>query len=187
MPNYQNGKVYVIRTHKSDDFYIGSTTIPLSKRLCQHKQDYKRFKKGKRNYITSFKIIENEDAYIELLEECPFDNKMLLDKREGELIRANKCVNKCIPGRTQKEYNEDNKDEILKQKKEYYEINKVKISKQSKEYYLDNKDKKKQYAEKNKDKISERMKGYSKEYRKTNKDILSEKAKKHIECDCGSV
>ncbi len=141
--DYQNGKIYTIRTHKSDEFYIGSTTQPLTKRLSKHKTDYKEWKTGKRGYTTSFKIIENGDAYIELLEECPCENKMLLQKREGELIRANNCVNKIIPGRTKKEYHENNKDKISEKKKEYYEKNKDTI----KEYY-----------EKNKDTISEKGK-----------------------------
>lgn len=168
MPNYQNGKVYAIRTYKSDDFYIGSTTIPLSKRLCQHKQDFKKWQNGKKNYVSSYKIIENNDAYIELLELCPCDNKMLLEKREGELIRANNCVNKIIPGRTKKEYHKENKDK----KNEY-----------CKEYYEKNKDKIKEYREKNKETISKR----EKEYYKINKDTISEKRKQIIECDCGVV
>ena len=54
MPNYQNGKIYTIRSHQTDEIYIGSTANCLSKRLNDHKADYKRWKDGKRNYITSF-------------------------------------------------------------------------------------------------------------------------------------
>jgi hypothetical protein len=37
---------------------------------------------------------------------------MELDKREGEHIRNNNCINKYIAGRTMKEYYEDNKEKI---------------------------------------------------------------------------
>ena len=40
---YANGKIYTIRSHQTDKYYIGSTTQPLSKRFYQHKQLYKRF------------------------------------------------------------------------------------------------------------------------------------------------
>ena len=40
MPNYENGKVYSIRSHATVGCYIGSTTQPLSKRLYSHKKDY---------------------------------------------------------------------------------------------------------------------------------------------------
>ena len=39
MPNYQNGKVYSIRSHSRPDLvYVGSTTQPLSKRFGGHKE-----------------------------------------------------------------------------------------------------------------------------------------------------
>ena len=132
--DYQNGKIYTIRSHLTHEIYIGSTTQPLTKRLSTHKAKYKQWKKGEQHYTTSFKIIDFGDAYIELLEECPCNSKMLLHKREGELIRETECVNRYIPGRTINEYREDNKDKIKEQMKQYYKNNKDKISKKSKEY-----------------------------------------------------
>ena len=35
--DYTNGKIYVMRSNKTDKIYIGSTTQPLFKRFFQHK------------------------------------------------------------------------------------------------------------------------------------------------------
>lgn len=164
--DYKNGKIYTIRSHQTDQIYIGSTCSPLSKRLYQHKLDYQRYINGKFPYITSFDILQFEDAYIELLEECPCENKMILHKREGELIRGgNNCVNKYIAGRTQKDWFEENKDKIKIQKKIYQDLNKDKIKKYQKNWYTDNKDE-----------IREQRNEYKKEYRKQKKT-----------CECGSI
>lgn len=133
--DYQNGKIYTIRSHLTDEIYIGSTTQSLTKRLSSHKSKYKKWKKGEKNYTTSFKIIEFGDAYIELLEECPCDSKMILEKREGELIRSTDCVNKHIAGRTMKEYYEDNRDTLLAQTKQYQQDNRDTYLAYKKQYY----------------------------------------------------
>ena len=124
MPNYQNGKIYTIRSHQTDEIYIGSTANCLSKRLNEHKSNFKYWKTGKRAYTTSFKIIEFDDAYIELLENYACADKNELNRREGELIRSTDCVNKCVPGRTSKQRYEDNKDKISEQMKQQYQQNK---------------------------------------------------------------
>jgi len=67
-----------------------------------------------------------------------------------------------------KKYRENNKDKIAKQKKEWNEKNKDKIKEQrkeyKKEYYENNKDKIKEYYENNKDKILEQASKRGKEY-----------------------
>ena len=131
--NYQNGKIYTIRSYQTDDVYYGSTTQPLSKRLSKHKKTYKQYQNEKYHYVTSFEIVKYTDCYIELVVNCPCNSKAELEKREGECIRNNKCVNKCIPCRTKKQYREDNRDKI----KKYYADNKVKFKK----YYESSKDK----------------------------------------------
>ncbi len=138
--DYKNGKIYCIRSHKTDDIYIGSTSQPLHKRFYYHKRGYKCWKNGKGKYVTSYKLIDNyDDCYIELIEEFPCENKMQLNKREGELIRENyNVVNKKIAGRTDKEYREDNRDKM----KQYKEDNKERLKQYNKEYYEKNRDKK---------------------------------------------
>jgi len=161
MPDYQKGKIYKLWCPDNDLVYIGSTTQPLHIRLGGHK------KRG--NNCNSKLLFEaSNNVKIELIEEFVCNNKMELNKREGEHIRANNCVNKIIVGRTNKEYYEDNKEYLKEKKKEwrednkdkikeYRENNKDKIKEQKKEYYEDNKDKLKEYYENNKDIINEKQ------------------------------
>lgn len=97
---YKNAKLYAIRSHKTDRFYIGSTTQALSKRLGNHVSAYKTHLNGHGYYMTSYEILKHGDAYIELLEDFACENKEQLLKREGELIRAHQdvVVNKLVPG-----------------------------------------------------------------------------------------
>ena len=182
-------------------------TQTLTKRLSKHKYQFKYWKEGKYNYISSFDIVKYEDAYIELLELCPCDSKMELERREGQLIREMDCINKVIAGRTIKEYREankekikmrekiyreENKDKMKEQHKEWCETNKNKISGYGKKYYEANKDKMKdkmnEYYEANNEKLKIQAKKYyeankeqSKEYRQANKERLNHK----INCECG--
>ena len=140
---FNKSLLYTIRSPHTDQYYIGSTTQILCKRFSDHKMHYKQYLKGKYSFVSSFKIIELGDAYIELLEEIKCENRNQLEKREGELIREHKtnCVNRIIPGRTHKEYYFDNSDKILEKMKQYYIDNNDKILEQKKQYSLDNRDK----------------------------------------------
>ena len=166
MPNYQNAKIYKLWSPEGDDIYIGSTTQSLCERKTKHNDNYKR------NLTCKSRILFEKytDVRIELLESCPCDNKEELTKKEGEYIRNNKCVNKTIPGRTIKEYREDNKEKINEKRKERREDNKEYF----KEYY-------KEYRENNKDKINEK----NKEYYENNKDKINERRMQKITCECG--
>ena len=136
MPNYQNGKIYKIYSYENDDVYYGSTVKALSLRMAHHKSQMKKYKEGKKNYISSFKILELTSAKIELVENYPCNSKEELLQREGFYIRSNDCINKVIPCRTIKEYYEDNKDK----KKIYYQENIEHIQEQKKNYYKQNGD-----------------------------------------------
>jgi gas vesicle protein len=185
MPNYQNGKIYSLRSHQTDDVYIGSTTLSLALRKAGHVGDFKRWLNGCKNYVTSFEIIKYDDYYIELIEYFPCNSKEELHKREGEIIRETEnCVNKVIAGRSQKEYCEDNKEKMKEYWKQYREDNKEKI----KQYREDNKEKKKQYLEDNKEKIKEQTKQYRednkekiKKYHEDNKEKIKEYMKEYRE------
>ena len=132
--NYQNGKIYKIVCNETGLCYIGSTCMPtLAKRLAQHRSAFNSWKKGKYTYITSFKILENENYDIILLETFSCNSKDELHARERYYIEANECVNKCIPNRSIKE--------IIEYHKEYYNDNKEKLKKRQNEYYEQNKDK----------------------------------------------
>lgn len=127
---YQNGKIYTIRSFQTEKYYIGSTNHKtLSHRLSKHKSNYKIWLNDKKKYTTSFEILKYDDCYIELLELCPCNIKAELHKREGELIREHKdsLVNNNIPSRTPKEYQIDNKQKIKDCKAIYRIENKQKI------------------------------------------------------------
>ena len=143
MPNYLNGKIYIIRSPNTEEVYIGSTTQSLAKRMGEHKQ------LRKQRGTTSIKIFEAGNAYIELVEEYPCQNKEQLNKREGEIMRQTEnCVNKCIAGRTIKEYRVDNKEVLSEKAKEWREINKDLINQNNKKYRENNIEKIKAYKSK---------------------------------------
>jgi hypothetical protein len=109
---YQHGKIYKLTSSETTDIYIGSTIQPLCKRLKQHKHTYKRYLKGKYNYVYSYELSKYVDCKIELIKEYPCDNKHELDNEEGIYQKKMKCVNRYIAGRNKKEYYEDNKEKI---------------------------------------------------------------------------
>ena len=118
MPDYSKGKVYAIRSHSTDKVYIGSTIETLSSRMSKHRYDFKH-----NHGVTSSEILKFNDCYIELICDYPCERKEQLDRKEGEYIRQykDKCVNRSIAGRTNKEWVEVNKEQILNQKKQYYD------------------------------------------------------------------
>jgi len=208
MPDYTNAKIYKIWSPHGEEIYIGSTTQRLYKRLNHHK--------CARDCSSKILFENYDDVRIELIENFPCNNKEELNKKEGEYIRNNDCINKVIAGRTQKEYREDNKEKmkeycednkekIKEQRKEYRENNKEKIreytennKEKRKEYYENNKQKYKDYREDNKAKITEYQKDYrennkellyqkKKDYYDINKQIISEKKKEQYTCQCGRI
>lgn len=179
--DYSMGKIYIIRSPNTEKVYLGSTVVALKKRFSQHKghNNCKTIK------LTTSKIVMDfGDAYIELLENFPCENKEQLLKREGELIRATQnCVNyqKCygieaITERIQeydrqrgklehrkkanKEYIENNKDKISTQKREYRQNNNEKVKAEDKIKYQKNREKilkrAQEYYQKNKENIRKR-------------------------------
>jgi hypothetical protein len=104
------GRVYSIRSHLQPELiYFGSTKESLARRLAQHRAAYKSFLAGKARYITSFRVIELGDFYIELAELVNFEEKSQLHAVERKYIRETLCVNKCIPNRTKAEYHIDHR------------------------------------------------------------------------------
>jgi hypothetical protein len=139
MPDYQRGKIYKIVS--GDLTYLGSTTQPtLAKRLAEHVSCFKRWKEGKRHFITSFPLIESSDYTISLIELCPCGSKDEMTARERFWIESMTCVNKSVPGRTKKEWEETNKDHTREQRKEFREANKEKIAEQKRVYREENKE-----------------------------------------------
>ena len=197
--NYQNGKIYSIRTHQTDIVYIGSTTQELSVRMAGHRRNYRSHLRGKGDGSSSIEILKYEDSYIELIQKFPCVDKSELHRKEGEIIRlTDNAVNKRVAGRNIKEYRFDNKEVIAAGNKEYYKANKEVINEKYKEYYKSNKDiiieKNKKYQEANKEVISEKKKEYykankeaiiekDKEYYKANKEAILEKRKEYYKAN----
>ncbi len=120
-PDFNNSKIYKIVSHQTDKIYIGSTTSRLSKRLTEHKSDYKRYLNGKHHYVTSYEVVKYDDCDIILLESVECNSKDELRARERYWIECSDCVNKCIPNRTDLEYRKDNKNKISEQHKQKFE------------------------------------------------------------------
>ena len=188
MVNYNNGKIYKIEPvveHDESEIYIGSTTKKyLSQRMDNHRRSYKQWKNGKHHKITVYDIFEKyniENCQILLLETVNCNTKDELLAREGHYIKTLKCVNRCITGRTKKEYAEDNKEKISEYQKQYYNDKKQDLLEYRKQYYNDKKqellEQKKQYYIDNKNKIME----YKKNYYQKNIEKVKEKDKKYQE------
>jgi len=162
---YQRGKIYKIVCDTLNLTYYGSTIEPtVAKRLTKHISNYKDYiKNGKWGCMTSFKLFENNNYNIFLVENFPCNSRDELLARERFYIENNECVNKVIPCRTVKERYEANKESIKEKKKEWYEANKESIDEKSKEWRETNKEhlkqKNKEWYEANK----EHRKKYEKE------------------------
>ena len=188
MPDYAKSKIYKIVCNITGLVYIGSTSQTLNQRLQEHKRQYKYYMNEYYLYVSSFKIIENQNYDIILIEDFPCERKEQLHARERYWIENIECVNMRIPTRTDKEYREDNK-EIIKQ---YNQENKEKIKERNKNYREDNKEIIKQYRENNKEKLKEQRKQYCennkekinekrREYYQNNKEKINEKRREYYQ------
>ena len=140
--NYTDTKIYKLECNVTGKVYIGSTSRKyLSERLCHHRRDYELYKQGKCGYITSFKVLENNDYDIVLIVNQHCNDKNERNALERHYIETIECVNKNHPGRTRKEYEIINKDTIKANKKKYQEDHKEETKLYKKEYYEKNKDK----------------------------------------------
>lgn len=183
MPNYQNGKIYAIKSYQTEKKYIGSTTQQLCVRLGKHRTDFKD------NKGTAKNILQYDDYYIELIENYACNNKEELEKRERFYIQENinNCVNVRLPTRTQIEYIEDNKEKIKERQKQYKELNKEKIKEYTIKYQEENREiliqKKTEYNEANKE--IRNIKAI--EYYNNNKVIILNRIKEKYTCECGTI
>ena len=200
MRNYNQGKIYKIVCNITGLTYYGSTCEPiLSRRLAKHRSNYKDYLNGASHshYTTSYKVLENGNCDIILMENYPCNSNDELTSRERYYIENNECVNKVIPSRSHKEYKELNREwyqNYMKEyNKKYREENYDKLLKQKREHYYANKDiilqKQKEYKENEKEKRSLK----SKERYEKNKDKIKlkkkekyEKNKEKVNCICGS-
>jgi hypothetical protein len=206
---YSNGKIYQIVSFSHPELvYYGSTVQPLSNRMCAHRCSFKA------GYNTSSKfIVCFDDATILLVENYPCNNKEELNRREGEYIKNNECVNKVIAGRNINEWKEDNraitnqKAKIYHKRPEILEKAKLRYAKEkiTDEYITKQKQ---HYIEKKEDILLRQCEEITCicgcKFQKNNKNIHMKSAKHNklmnkeelikkiiiineIQCECGSV
>ena len=134
--DYSKTKIYMVEPiteHPPEHIYYGSTTKEyLSQRMSTHRGHYKSYKTGKgHKFYTLFELIDIyglNNMKIYLVENYPCISKDEKSSREGFYIRSNSCVNKNIPGRTIKEWQQlpKYKDYQKHYQKEYRQLPKYK-------------------------------------------------------------
>ncbi len=139
--SYENAIIYKIVCKDLDvkDLYVGSTTNFIRRRYT-HKFNSINDNSTCGHYLVYDKIKQTGgwDNW-QMIEICKANDCTTVEelhKKERhymELLGAN--LNKFIPGRTVKEYFEDNKEKIKEQREKYEEENKEKIKLRHKEYY----------------------------------------------------
>jgi len=162
MPDYNKGCIYKIKhqlDYNDENIYIGST-CNFIRRRCQHKSASSNPNDEKNNNNQLYQYIRENGGWEQFimveLHKFPCKDKSELSAEERRVIDELKSkLNFSIPGRTQKEWYEDNKEKRLEYAKNYRENNKEKMTEYLKEYY-----------EVNKEKLTEQMK----EYRINNKE-----------------
>ena len=199
--DYKNSVIYKIVCKDKDitDCYVGSSCSPTSRKSA-HKSNCNN-EKGKDYNIPVYRFIRDKGGWnnwdFVIIEKYPCEDKTELRIRERYWFeKLNPSLNDRYPQRAQKEYYEENKEEIAQQRKEYYEENKEEIAQKNKEYYEENKEEiaqqRKEYYEENKDKLLQQRKEHyeenkeeiaqqHKEYYKENKDKLLQKNKEYRE------
>ena len=183
MPDYSTGKIYqIVPTcdYEEGDIYIGSTIRPLSERMGSHRTK----SDGCKSKLLFLKYgVEN--CKIELIEEYPCANRNLLLKREGEIQRSLKCINKKIAGQTyqdriklhpelldikktyNKTYGDLHRAELNEKQRIYCETRREELCEKSKQYVIKNQDHVKEYQKAYRLAHKEQTKIYNKEYRLT--------------------
>ena len=123
----QNCKIYkLVSMNNSEMVYYGHTCQTLAQRFAQHT--------SKSNKTSSKNIIEKGDAIILLVEHFPCLNENEARAREGYYILNNPCVNKCVAGRTEKQYYIDKKEILDEYQKKYDSEHKEQIKNRMKLY-----------------------------------------------------
>lgn len=118
-PRYQRGKIYTI-TCDDGAIYVGSTIQELKRRFNKHRTD--------RDCSMYYYINNNYNGdwtkcKIELYENYPSNNKIELEKKEGEITKLIGTINMDMPGNNynKQEYEKHRKN--IQERKEYlYQI-----------------------------------------------------------------
>jgi len=164
------GVVYKLYHSNYPEFYIGSSKI-FEKRKNDHKYNSNN-ETSVAYHFKVYKYIREHGGYdswkYEILEKEYYKNKKHRFERERYFIESLKpTLNTTIPGRTDQEWYEDNKEMVKVNRKKYYNEHKVEISNKSSEFY-----------QKHKVKIIKEQKKY---YEEHIQEVKAYKTKK-VEC-----
>ena len=177
--DYSKTIIYKL-VHKDDlndeNIYTGHTT-DVRNRKYMHKNGCNNIRDKTYNQKKYKYIRENggwDEWFMIEIEKYPCKDKQEALARERQIQTEMKAkLNSNIPGRTIKEYYEDNHEKIKIYKKQYHRDNCDKIRDKSKKHYEENRDKKLEY---------QNQRYYD------NKEKINEKKKEKIACDkCGSI
>lgn len=175
MEKYQRGKIYAIICRDTGKKYIGSTYEPtLAKRLAKHNNNFKDWIKGKRSYVTSYDILQENNYHIVLIESYPCNSKDELRMREQYHIDLNNCVNKQKAILTN--------EQRLEREQKYRDEHKEQIAEYNKKYKKECKEKIIEHAEKYRNKHKNKLSEKGKIYYELNKEKINEKARERVCC-----
>ena len=94
------GRIYRISTPAYSRLYVGSTRGTIAARLGVHRCLMRRWESGLTNFTSSFEVLAQEGATIDLIEESVFDDSRAMHLREAYWIEQLVCcVNRYTPGR----------------------------------------------------------------------------------------
>jgi hypothetical protein len=185
--SYDNACIYkiVCKDVNITEKYVGSTTNLIQRRIAHktacNNENCKQYNQYVYQFIRANGSFDNWDVVlIEQVIDCK--DKEHLHKQERYYIESLKAeLNKYIPNRTVKEYNQDNKAILAVKMKDYRQDNKEKLAKQQKEYQQNNKAilavKMKDYRQDNKEKLAKQ----AKDYRQDNKERISKQRKNYYQ------
>ena len=179
MPDYSQGKIYNIQPiieHEEHEIYIGSTSVKyLCERMGQHKRDYKKWTADACSKVMCYELFDKygfDNCVITLIENVNANTKEELLQRERYYIQSMKCINKCVPLRTQKEYYIDNIEHAKNIRKLYYENHKEETAEYQKKWREENK---------------ELKQALDKQYRENNIEKIKARKSEKITCECGKT
>ena len=184
--------IYRIRVKTADDLilsYYGHTE-DFEDRKKHHVNDHRAWvAAGKPEKVSvvpsatrSVLVLDHAGWTMEEVDTIECDDEEDARKLEGRWILENDCVNRCVAGRTHKEYYQDHKEEICEQKKQYYKDNREERREYNKQYYETHREEQseymKQYREQNNEKICEQKRQH---YKENNVKILEQKKQYYIQ------
>ena len=115
---YNNGKIYIIKSPNTNRVYIGCTIKSLKERMYGHN--------SLKNSCYSMDVINAGEAYIELLEDYPCNNKLELENREKHYMKFyyNICVNR-IDSTLGLEIKNERREYFRRDKQRYKDLKKL--------------------------------------------------------------